>query len=126
MLAEFRDFLKSLDVATNYSIGKIDNAKMYSLGVYTATNLEPVVAIGKESKYDIAGVRILLHWNKNARETEAAARNLYEKIRYITNTDMGDVHVDYLRLDDGEPTFIGSDDNGVYEYHISARIYYRR
>lgn len=126
MLAEFRDFLKSLNVATNYSIGKIDNAKMYSLGVYTATNLAPVEAIGKESKYDIAGVRILLHWNKNARETEAAARNLYEKIRYITNTDMGDVHVDYLRLDDGEPTFIGSDDNGVYEYHISARIYYRR
>lgn len=126
MLAEFRDYLKTLDVATNYYIGKIDNSKMETVGVYGQGGLKRIEAIGKASSYDITMVRILVHWNKNARESELASRNLFEKIRYITDTDMGNVHVDYLDLMEAEPTFLGTDDNGVYEYHIACRIYYRR
>lgn len=126
MLAEFRDFLKTLKVADNYYIGKIDNSKLKTIGVYSQGNLARVEAIGKDSSYDVAGVRILVHWNKNMRESEIASRSLFDKIRYITDVDMGDVHVDYLSVNENEPTFIGTDDNGVYEHHISARIYYRR
>lgn len=126
MLAELRDYLKTKGVATNYYIGKIENAKTETIGIYGMGNLKRVEAIGCESSYDIAGFQILLHWNRNANETEASARNLYQIIRYITDTDMGDVHVQYIDLDSGEPTFIGTDDNGVYEYHIAGRIYYRR
>ena len=137
MLAEFRDYLKTLDLAENYYIGKIENAKLKTIGLYGQQSQRRVEAIGKQSSYDIAGVRILVHWNKNARESETAARNIFESIRYITDADMpvpqalaGEdvsvVHVDYLDLLEAEPTFIGTDDNGVYEYHISARIYYRR
>ena len=126
MLAEFRDYLKTLDVATNYYIGKIDKAKIETVGVYSMPHLKRIEAFGRSSSYDIAGFQLLLHWNKNARETEAAATNLYEKIRYTTDTDMGTVHVQYIDFDAGAPTFIGTDDNGVYEYHIAGRIFYRR
>ena len=142
MLAEFRTYLKSLNLAENYYIGKIDNTKLKTIGIYSQSNFRRVESIGKQSSYDIAGVRILVHWNKNARESEDAARKVFESIRYITGTDMTNsrqvvsngvtstetttVHVDYLDLLDAEPALIGTDDNGVYEYHISARLYYRR
>ena len=127
MLAEFRDYLRTLEVADNYYIGKIDNSKHKTVGIYGAgSGLARIEAFGKESSYDVTRIRILVHWNKNARETEVASRNLYEKLRYITDVDMGGIHIDYLSLDEAEPSFIGTDDNGVYEYHISARIYYRR
>ena len=127
MLAEFRDYLKTLDVASHYYIGKLDNTKMEAVGIYgQGGGTARREAIGRHSSYDIAMVRILVHWNKDANESEAAARNLYEAIRYITHTDMCTIHVEYLDLLEAEPTFIGTDDNNVYEYHITARIYYRR
>lgn len=126
MLAEFRDYLKTLDVADNYYIGKIDNSKLKTVGIYGQGGLARVEAVGGESSYNVSRVRILIHWNKNANETEMASWNLYCNLRFITDVDMGDIHVQYLSLDESEPTFLGTDDNGVYEYHISARIYYRR
>lgn len=128
MLAEFRDYLKQLNIADNYSIGKIDNSKEKSIGIYGASNAvgTRIEAVGKDSSYDRAGVRILLHWNRNMKESEAAARVLYESIRYITGVDMDGIHVQYLDLLDPEPRFIDTDENGVYEYVISAAIYYRR
>ena len=137
MLAEFRDYLKSLNLAEGYYIGKINNAEQKVIGLYGQQNQRRIEAIGKQSSYDIAGVRILVHWNRNARESEQAARDIFESIRYITDTDMpvplasagqdqSVIHVDYLDLLEAEPTFIGTDSNGVYEYHISVRIYYRR
>lgn len=137
MLATFRDYLKTLNLAENYYIGKIDNTKLKTVGIYSQQSFRRVEAIGKASSYDIAGIRMLVHWNKNAKQSEEAARNIFESIRYITDTDIpvsealaGEdenvIHIDYLDLLEAEPTFIGTDDNGVYEYHISARIYYRR
>ena len=126
MIAEFRDYLKTLNVAQNYSIGKIDNAKDYSLGVYGGTQTSRTEAIGRASSYNTFGFRILLHWNKNARQTEENAFVLFEKIRYITDLDMTDIHVQYIDLDYDEPISVGTDENGVYEYVISGTIYYRK
>ena len=127
MLAEFKDYLKTLEVAEEYYIGKLDNSKLEAVGIYsTPYGLRRVEAVGKESDYDVAGVRILVHWNKNAKETEQAARDIFEAIRYINQVQMGSIYVYLVDVVDAEPNFIGTDDNGVYEYHIEARIYYRR
>lgn len=126
MIAEFRDYLKTLNVAQNYSIGKIDNSKDKSLGVYGGSQTMRTEAIGRASSYNTFGFRILLHWNKNARETEESAFSLFEKIRYITDLDMSDIHVQYIDLDYDEPISVGTDENGVYEYVISGTIYYRK
>ena len=130
MLATFRDYLKSINLADHYYIGKIDNSKLKTIGLYGQPGFSRIEAIGRCSSYDVAGIRILVHWNKNAKESEEAARTIFESIRYITDADItgasGAIHVNYLDLLEPEPNFIGTDDNGVYEYHISARLYYRR
>ena len=144
MIVEFKDYLKTLGVADYYYIGKIENIKEKVLGIYSAyTNPRRIESVGKNGSYGAYGVRLLLHWNKNAKESEASALNLFEKIRYIQDTDMshteitdtGDsseevvtttVHVQYIDWDYDEPNFIGTDENNVYEYVISGTIYYRK
>jgi len=139
MIAEFRDYLKTLNVAENYYIGKIENSKEYTLGIYADSTTRRVEAFGKDGSYGTFGIRLLLHWNKNAKETEMSARSLFETIRYIQDTDMthtedtGDsseeastVHVQFIDWDYNEPIFVGTDANGVYEYVITGTIYYRK
>lgn len=126
MLAKFRDYLESQEVAENFYLGKIVNETEKTLGVYSHGSAPRVESIGKNSSYDIAGFLLLLHWNKNARESEDAARTLYDTIRYITDQDMDGLHVEYVDLLEAEPSFAGTDNNGVYEFSIAGRIYYRR
>lgn len=126
MLAEIRDYLKNLSSAEHFSIGKIDNSKDKSLGVYGGDSLFNVDAIGKYSTYGISRIRILLHWTNDLKETETEARSLYENLRYLSDVAMGTIHVEYMRLESSEPVFIGTDENGVYEYVINATVYYRR
>lgn len=126
MLEELKDYLKTLDLADYYYVGKIDNKREKVIGVYPMEIGARVEAIGKSSSYDKAGFQILVHWNKNAVETEETARAIYEALRYITDTEMGEVYVYYLDLNIGEPVFLGTDQENVYEYHISGTIYYRR
>ena len=126
MLAEFRDFVKTLEVGEHFSIGKIDGSLDKSIGIYGDSNLDRIEAIGKNSKYDISNMRILIHWNKNLTETEAASRSLYELLRYQNNFDMSGIYVYFIDLIEGEPIFVGTDNNGIYEYVITLRLIYRR
>lgn len=124
ILSAFRDYIGTEQ--TPAYLGKIPNAQQMCFGVYGVSNGLRVEALGNESSYDIAGFRILVHGNMNARITEQTARDLFQRLRYVTDTQMGDYFVNYIDLDTGEPTFIGTDENNVYEYHISGQIYYRR
>lgn len=126
MISEFKDYLKTLGVAQHYSIGEIDNSKDYSLGVYPNYPQRRIESVGRESSYGTYGIKLLLHWNKNAKETEQSALDLFEQIRYITDLDIGDIHIQYFDLEFDEPMFMGTDENGVYEYVISGVIYYRK
>lgn len=126
MLTQFRDWLKTKYEADFFYIGKIDNAREKVIGIYHDTPLSQVEAIGKNSSYGTASLRVLIHWNQNAAETESAAQNLYETLKHIFDIDMQDIHIQYLRLLQDGPVFVGTDDNGVYEYVITLTIYYRR
>ena len=126
-LAEVREWIKTFDIADNYYIGKLDNKKQRSIGIYQGQNYgTPIQAIGQDSSYDIKYISVLLHWNKNANETEIAAKQLWECLRNVTNLDVGNNHIDYLRLNVPEPIGVGTDDDGVYEYVIEFELYYRR
>lgn len=126
MLSELKDYLKTLNVATYYSVGKIDNSKQKSLGIYSDSSTRRVESIGNNSSYGTMRIRILLHWNKSAVETEVASKNLFDKIRYIQDLDLTDEYIEYIDWDYNTPVFIGTDDNGVYEYVISGIVFYRR
>lgn len=126
MLAELKDYFKTLNVAEHYSVGKIDGSKEKSLGIYGDSSTRRVESIGKNSSYGTQRIRILLHWNKNAVETEASAKDLFDKIRYITDLDLTDAYIEYIDWDNDSPVFLGTDSVGIYEYVISGIVFYRR
>ncbi len=129
-LAEIKDWLKTFGIAENYYVGRIDNKKEMSLGVYSRDGPgSPVMALGgtENSSYDIKRISLLLHWNKNARETEETALALWDALFGRTDIDVpSGSHIQYVQPAVPEPVPIGTDDGGVYEYVINLNIYYRR
>ena len=130
-LANIRDWLITLNMAENYYTNRQDNKKEKSLGVYhgRAASWRPVMAIGgmQNSSYDIMAVSLLLHWNRNARETEEAAQNLWACLFGAAHVDVpSGSHIQFIQPTVPEPVAVGTDEGGVYEYVIDINIYYRR
>ena len=128
-LDEIRDWLKTLKAAENYYIGRLENKKEYSIGVYEGEAAgRPVIAIGgrQNSSYDVRAVSLLLHWNRSKNESEIAARELWNKLIEVNNEDAGENHIQYLQMTVPEPVGVGTDESGVYEYVINFKLYYRR
>lgn len=129
-LAEVRDWLKTISTAEHFYIGKLDAKQDKSLGVYSRAALgqPPDIALGGLSctKTAVKQVSILLHWNQNAKETEAAAQALFEALQAAEPIQISQTQVAFLQLLVPEPVDVGTDDNGVYERVIWVDFYYRR
>lgn len=126
-LSDIRDWLKNLITADYYYIGKLDSKNDKSIGVYQRKNpAPPIMAISQLSSYEIKPISILIHWNKNANETERTAYELYRQLRAVTLLDLNNTHVYFILLLQSEPVDVGTDDNGVYERVIEFDVYYER
>lgn len=88
--------------------------------------IPPNVAYSRLETYERKGVTLLVHWNKNATETETAAFMLYEKLRAVDSLRLNETRVLYLELLKSEPVNIGSDENGVHECVIDLILYYEK
>ena len=129
-LSDVRDGLKTAQPQfANYYIGKLDQKKEMSLGVYTLNRGGlPVIALGglQNSSYSIKQVSLLIHWNKSQADTEEAADELFQ---YLMNAEpgmMGEYKIAFIGMLVPEPQMVGTDDNGVYESVIEFEIYYER
>lgn len=122
-----RDFVKTISDAEHYYIGMLDNKLDKSIGIYTlkGSGSQPQ-AIGGESTYAFKGISILVHWNRNADETERAALSLYEQLRTVKNVIINGHTVYMIELLVPEPVDVGTDEKGVYERVIELKIYYER
>ena len=158
-LADIRDWLKSIDaldvkdinsmpvreaneilikqlyksdsiIADYFYVGKLDNKKDKSIGVYQLKRSVPAnnVAIGGKdcTKTFAKPVSILIHWNKNARETEMEAEDIYEKLFEARNFKINNYRVNFIELLAHEPIDVGTDANNVYERVIEAIFYYNK
>ena len=128
-LSDVREWIKHFDIGENFFIGKLDNKKDKSIGIYSRKRSgPPVMAYGglENSKYDIKPISVLIHWNKNADETERTAFNLFKAIQSEKNRYMGSIQIYYVELKVPEPVNVGTDDKGIYEYVIEFDIYYER
>ena len=128
-LADIRDWIKELGVGEHFYIGKLDNKKEKSIGVYQREPYgPPQIAIGglDATKTAVKQVSILIHWNKNAKETEGSAQFLYNKLLCERNVTINGTHVNYIYLAIPEPIDVGTDDSGVYERVIWMDLYYER
>ena len=132
-LADIRNYLKTLDTKVdlnNYYIGKLDNKKDKSIGVYQRKiNNNPLIALGGNlMSYKILPVSILVHYNKNARETEEFSNKLYlELLNKSINLDdlrINNRKIKLIKLYNSSSVDVGADDNNVYERVIELDFYY--
>lgn len=130
-LADIRDWIKSLNytASENCYIGKLDNKKDKSIGVYQLkTSNEANVAIGgiDNTKTLEKSVSILIHWNKNAKETEEISNKIYNKFLESKEFVINNIKVNYIRLLVPEAVDVGTDDKNIYERVIQAIFYYEK
>lgn len=131
LLKDIQDYIISLGITSedHVYIGKLDNKKQKSIGVYSRPESGPAhIALGGLgcTSYDTKRVSLLIHWTKSKDETEKAAYGLFEKLRNVSSLDLGGTHVNCLRLMVPEPQDVGTDDNGVYEYVVWLDFIYQR
>lgn len=128
-LADVRDWIESLGVGEYFYMGKLDNKKEKSVGVYQRrTSGTPHIAIGglENTKYAVKPVSVLVHWTKSAKDTEAASFSLFDKLLNVKNVEISGKHINYIRMMVPEPQDTGTDDAGVYERVIWLDLYYER
>ncbi|MFV0382324.1 MAG: minor capsid protein [Breznakia sp.] len=129
-LDTIREWLETLDVKfDNYYIGKLDNKKDKSLGVYQLDSQNtPHLALGGKAntKYKTKAISLLIHWNKNHHDTEIKAVDLYEALEYRTNFTIGSINIYYIEILVNEPIDVHADDKGVYERVIQLILHYER
>lgn len=114
-------------IADHFYIGKLDNKKDKSIGVYQLQlGNQANIAVGglSNTKCYEKSVSILIHWNKNANETETKALELYYKLLNSRNFKINNYKVNYIELLVPEPIDVGTDDSNVYERVIQATFYY--
>lgn len=128
-LADIRDWIKTLGIGNHFYIGKIENKKERSVGIYQRQPSGSAdIALGgldctKTTRKEIS---VLVHWDKYANETEEAAQTLYDRFLQVTDLEIAGKHVDYLQVDVPEPIDVGTDNNGVYERVIWLTLHYER
>ena len=130
-LNDIRGYIAGLGIADdkNVYIGKLNNKKDRSIGVYHRHGSgPPVMALGgyDHSSYDIRRISLLIHWDKDVRASEQAAYSLYEKLKNVSSLSIGDTPINCIILQVPEPVDVGTDDNGVYEYVIWLDFVYQR
>lgn len=130
-LNDIRGYIAGLGIADdkNVYIGKLNNKKDRSIGVYHRQGSgPPVMALGgyDHSSYDIRRISLLIHWDKDVRASEQAAYGLYEKLKNVSSLSIGDTPINCIILQVPEPVDVGTDDNGVYEYVIWLDFVYQR
>ena len=128
-LGDIRNYLAGLGIADQVYIGKLNNKKDHSIGVYHRKGSgSPVTALGgiENSSYDIRRISLLIHWDKDVNASERTAYELYNKLQNVSSLNIGDTHVNFLILQTPEPEDVGTDDNGVYEYVIWLEFVYQR
>lgn len=128
---DIREWIASLGIVEddNVYMGKLDNKQQQSIGVYgRSSSGSPNIALGglDYTSYEVRPISLLVHWNRSKPESEEAAYELFETIRNVSSLDIGDIHINYIRLMVPEPQDVGTDDNGVYEYVIWLDFIYQR
>ena len=88
----------------------------------------PNIAIGGllNTKTMEKSVSILIHWNKNAKETEQKAYEIYYKLLCLKDFEINNVKINYIKLLVPEPIDVGTDSSNVYERVIEAIFYYEK
>ena len=126
--ADVRDIIKqsSLGIEKFYS-GKIDYKYEKAICVYDLQNeaRRNIAVGGKEETTDKKKFTVLVRWNKNFKETEIAAQNLYDYLAELNHSLFDDIDINYVEMLNDFPIDLHCGDDGIYERTIDFIIFYK-
>ena len=129
-LSDIRDWLKSFGLFDNYYIGRLDDKKKNSLGVYNLQDTGRREVIGGLKVYEKKGISILVHGDTNKASTEKKAWSLYHAIEdLIVSCEypvISGKEVFFIELLNNQPIDVDQDAGNIYEYVIELNIYFAK
>lgn len=129
MLSDIKDYISLLGLTEHVYMGKMDSKPDRSIGVYNNKRGQAYkTAIGgpSMSSYGTKQATILIHWSQSPRETERAAKELFEKLVSTSEVPVNDQKIKFIQPLTEEPVDVGTDDSGIYEMVIEAAVIYER
>lgn len=129
-LSDIRDWLKSFGLFDNYYIGRLDDKKKNSLGVYNLQDTGRREVIGGLKVYEKKGISILVHGDTNKASTEKKSWSLYHAIEdLIVSCEypvISGKEVFFIELLNNQPIDVDQDAGSIYEYVIELNIYFKK
>jgi len=127
-ISDFKDWIKTKIDCPNWFVGGLRTTDEKAIVIYNGQAFINPMAIGgpQNSSYKGKGIRMLIHWNKNVRETEIKAQEVYNTLHGVTNVIIAGKRVIQFNMRDPEPVYLGVDDSGIYEYVIDLEIIHER
>lgn len=126
-LKEVAQWLETQVTADVWKIGTYDNSNQKTICIRNLTSSRGKLSVGGLSNTHTAvkGISIVVHWNKNPDETERVAQSIHA-LFYACNPVISGYQTVICDMRSDEPIFVGTDDNGIYEYVIETWITYMR
>ena len=127
-ISDFRDWLKTKIDCPNWYSGGLRTTDEKAIVIYNGNAFINPMAIGglQNSSYKGKGIRILVHWTKNVRESEIKAMEVYDALHGEINVEIEGKRIIQFNMRNPEPISLGVDDSGIYEYVIDLEIIHER
>ena len=120
--------IKRLEIkADHYYIGKLDEKNDKSIGIYQLKSGRGYeIAIGGKdtTKTRTKYISILVHWNRNANDTEVTALKIQDQLPALVGLSIDGNVITHVHIINTEPVDVGTDERGVYERVIECALYY--
>jgi hypothetical protein len=127
-ISDFKDWLKTKIDCPTWYVGGLRTTDEKAIVIYNGRAFVNPMAIGgpQNSSYRGKGIRILIHWNKNVKESELKAQEVYNTLYGLTGVEIAGKRIIKFNMRDPEPVYLGVDDSGIYEYVIDLEMIIER
>lgn len=117
-----KDWLKTVISSPSWTTGKLDQTKEKTICVYggRGVQLARIVVGGGEDSHYTRQIQIIVRWGQSSSAAEGKAVEVYEKIKNESVILEGKRV--WVRATQEEPVSLGTDDKGIHEYSIIARL----
>lgn len=121
-LLEIADLMAKLLDAEFITVGCIDASKTETIGAYQREGFVPRECIGTESSYQIARIRILVHWTDSPSQAERKAFEIAELFSGFEDMETENHIIKFAEVKTVRN--IGKDEKGICEYIIDVNLIY--
>ena len=113
--------------ADGWTMARLDVSKERRIGVYQRPQrIGMGIALGRATVTECKHVQLLVHWTRNAHETELAAQALYDAIAAADHPAIGTRTASYIDLLMPEPADLGAEEaSGIFERAVWLDIYHQ-